>query len=390
MGIRFFEWLRERAQADVKDVTTMELAAAAQEFQIRQLAFWSCVNLVAAALGRCEFRTYRDGKEIREREYYTWNVSPNRNQNSSAFVHEVAAKLYKENEALLVSEPYGDGVLLARSWSLDDSGYTNVYRHIDVGVKGHEIVSLRESEVLHLKLHARNMDVVIGAMNESYLRLVRAAMNNYLFSAGQHWKVTIARLAQGADDFEQKFAQILENQIKPFFNSESAILPEFEGYKYSQVSGGTEKKAESSEVRSLIEDVFNFTARGFLIPAVLSNGKIEGTADAKTRLLTDVVDPIADQLSEEINRKRYGYEAWRAGSCVRVDTSAIVHFDMFANAANVEKLIGSGAWSVNEVRRAAGDAPINEPWADEHFLTLNMTALKKALETIQKEESSNG
>lgn len=390
MGIRFFEWLRERAQADVRDVTIMELAAAAQEFHIRQLAFWSCVNLVAAAIGRCEFRTYRDGEEIREREYYTWNLSPNRNQSSTAFLHEVVAKLYKENEALLVSEPYGDGVLLAKSWSLDDSGYTNVYRHIDVGVKGHEIASLRESEVLHLKLHAKNMDAVIGAMNESYLRLVRAAMNNYLFANGQHWKVSIARLAQGADDFEQKFAQILENQIKPFFNSESAILPEFEGYKYSQVSGGTERKAESSEVRSLIEDVFNFTARGFLIPAVLSNGKVEGTADAKTRLLTDVVDPIADQLSEEINRKRYGYEAWRAGSFVRVDTSAIVHFDMFANAANVEKLIGSGAWSVNEVRRAAGDAPIPEPWADEHFLTLNMTALKKALETIQKEESSNG
>ena len=378
MGIRFFEWLRERAQADVKDVTTMELAAAAQEFQIRQLAFWSCVNLVAAALGRCEFRTYRDGKEIREREYYTWNVSPNRNQNSSAFVHEVAAKLYKENEALLVSEPYGDGVLLARSWSLDDSGYTNVYRHIDVGVKGHEIVSLRESEVLHLKLHARNMDAVVGAMNESYLRLVRAAMNNYLFANGQHWKVSIARLAQGADDFEQKFAQILENQIKPFFNSESAILPEFEGYKYSQISGGTEKKTESAEVRNLIEDIFNFTARGFLIPAVLSNGKVEGTADAKTRLLTDVVDPIADQLSEEINRKRYGKAKVLRGDGMHIDTSTILHADLFADAPNFEKLISSGLFSVNGLLRMVGQPEIPETWANEHFITKNFEEVKIA------------
>ena len=61
-----------------------------------------------------EYRTLkgyklRDHREIQEREYYLWNVSPNVNQNSSAFLHKLVARLYQDNEALVVSTlPRGD------------------------------------------------------------------------------------------------------------------------------------------------------------------------------------------------------------------------------------------------------------------------------------------
>lgn len=375
MAFRFFDWLR--GKREFREITSEELAAAGREFQIREIAFWACANMVANAFGRCEFKTYRNGQEIKEKEYYTWNVEANRNQNSTAFLHSVIAKLYKENEALIVDEPYGSGVVLAKHFELDDDRPTNVYRKVDLGIKDHRLDRMRERDVIHLVLNSRNMEEVVGALNDSYLRLVSAAMNNYLFSNGQHWKVEISSIASGAKDFEESFTQILQKQVKPFLNSETGLLPQFEGYKYSQISGG-EKKQDSTEVRNLVEDVFNFTARGFGIPVVLINGKVEGTADANTRFLTNCIDPIADQFAEEINRKRYGYEAWRNGNYVQVDTSSIIHFDMFANAANVEKLIGSGAWSVNEVRKAAGDAPLKEAWADEHFLTLNISTMKEA------------
>ena len=57
---------------------------------------------------------------------------------------------------------------------------------------------------------------------------------------------------------------------------------------------------------------------------------------------------------------------------MRVDSSSIQHFDLFANAPNVEKLVGSGAFTINDILRAANQEPINEPWADQHFLTLNI------------------
>ena len=63
---------------------------------------------------------------------------------------------------------------------------------------------------------------------------------------------------------------------------------------------------------------------------------------------------------------------------------------MFANAANVEKLVGSGAFSVNDVLRAANQATINEPWADEHFLTLNIARILEAAQQMNAQKGDSG
>ena len=177
---------------------------------------------------------------------------------------------------------------------------------------------------------------------------------------------------------------MIQDQLKPFFASNGAVLPEFDGYQYTNV--GSTSKGDSRDVRNAIEDIFDFTARGFLIPAVLVNGKVEGTADANKRLLTNCVDPICDQLQEEITRKRYGYTGWKNGEYLRVDSSAIVHFDVFENAPNVEKLVGSGAYTINDVLRAANQPRINEPWANEHYLTLNIAKMSEATRALTGQE----
>jgi len=184
---------------------------------------------------------------------------------------------------------------------------------------------------------------------------------------------------------------MIAEQIKPFFDSDAAVLPEFDGYNYERSDGGSSgssKSGDSRDIRNLIEDIFDFTARGFLIPAVLVNGTVQGTADANSRFLTQCIDPICDQLQEEITRKRYGYDGWKQGNFVRVDSSAILHFDIFANAANVEKLVGSGAFSVNDVLRATNQAAIGEDWANEHFLTLNIAKIQEAAQQLGGEKGA--
>lgn len=98
--------------------------------------------------------------------------------------------------------------------------------------------------------------------------------------------------------------------------------------------------------------------------------------------MTACVDPICGQLEEEINRKRYGFEQWQRGSYLKIDTSAIGHFDLFENAASVEKLIGSGAYTINEVRAAAGSTELDEAWADAHWMTKNISGIENAANEI--------
>lgn len=394
MGIKFWEWLsggKARSPTTV-EVSCRELLAAAQEFQLRDLSFWICANMIANAVGRCEFRTFRDGKEIREREHYIWNVEPNVNQNSTAFLHKLVAKLLVDGEALVISTRQRDGydaLVVADAW-LQNGDYPsrqNEYINVQVGDVSYE-KTFREREVLHLKLNHINVKPVLDGLYGAYWRLISAAMKRYEWDKGQHWKVHVGQLASGADDFTENFSRMIEQQVKTFLDSNGAILPEFDGYAYTNEGG--KANVELADIQAQMKDVLGFTAKALQIPAVLVDGSIQGTEDAQGRFLTGCIDPICDQLQEEINRKRYGYDRMRAGDYLRVDTSSIRHFDMFGNAANVEKLVGSGAFTINDVLRSAGLPTIPEPWADEHYMTKNIAALGAETTALGGAEGGNG
>lgn len=359
------------------------------EYQLRELSFWTCVNLVANAMGRCEWRTFRGGEEVRDREYYLWNYSPNVNENSTAFIHKLIARLYQDNEALIVDTlPRSDGLdalVVADDWDEPEEwpSRQREYKNVRVGSYTYQY-PLYESGVMRVKLNHSNMTPVIRGVYQSYYRLVAAAMKYYEYGHGQHWKVHVSQIAAGQEGWAESFQKMLEAQVKPFLESGGGILPEFDGYDYTDV--GRKETGDSRDIKNLTEDIFDFTARGFLLPAVLVNGKVEATGDATSRFMTHVIDPICDQLGEEATRKRCGYSGWKRGEMIRVDSSAITHFDIFGNAGNVEKLVGSGAFTINDVLRAANQPTIDEEWASMHFLTKNIASLQSAANTLTSQK----
>lgn len=383
MTINPLRWLRTAVgTSKIEEVTCRELLGAAEDYYARELAFNTCANLIANAIGRCDFRTYRDGQEIREKEHWLWNYDPNVNQNSTQFLHKMVYQLYANNEALIVSVRRRDGmdaIAVAESWQVPEEQVTrqDAYQGVTVGQLTFQ-KTFRAEDVIHLHLNHCNVKPVLDGLASSWMRLVSAAMNNYVWANGQHWKVTVSQMAAGREGWAEEFQQMVEKQIKPFLSSTAAVLPELDGYKYELMGKATDAQRDAGHIKSMVQDVMDFTANAFLIPPVLLRGQVEGIADANSRFLTNCIDPLADQLSEEITKKRYGYEAWTRGSYLRVDTSAIQHFNLFDLAPNIEKLIGSG-YSYNDIQRAAGGQEIDEPWANEHFLTKNFDLAMRLL-----------
>ena len=216
--------------------------------------------------------------------------------------------------------------------------------------------------------------------------MLTASENYYEWKNGVHMKVHVSTVSQTSEKFMDEFQERIKTQVQPFTANRNSILPEFDGYDYQVFD--SDGDADVEDTRKIIGDVFDLTARALLIPAVLVNGTIEGTADANHRFLSYVVDPLCDQIQEELNRKRYGFDAWKSGSYVRVDTSSILHFDIFSSAANIEKLVGSGLYSLNDVLRAANQDPIDEPWANDHYMTLNITEMGQATRSLEGGENN--
>lgn len=387
MGISIRGWLLGKPKSEDKSVEMccLDLENAVVDFGLRELAFNTCVSLIANAVGKVEFKTYRGGEEIKEKEYYTLNIEPNINQNSTAFLHKLIYKLYRDNEALIISVKKrgsdDEMLLVADSFALEEyAEKENIYSDVTVDSLTYHN-NFKERDVLHLKLNGRDIKCYLDLMNQSYAKLYQAAEEYYRRSHNPRLKVHIERMAQGDNDFNEKFAQMIEKQIKPFLTNDRAILPEFDGYSYTDMANNI--AGDSGDIRSLVNDIFTLAARCFNIPPVLLFGDVAGTADAMERWLTVCIDPLCDQLQEEINRKRYSYEEWKNGDMIRIDTSGIRHFDLFGNASNIEKLIGSGAFSINDVRINAGQAPINEDWANNYYITKNFSTIEEATRPLK-------
>lgn len=388
MAFSFFEIFTRGGRQQIAEVRAQDLFQdAADEFRLRELALNICVNKIANAVARCDFRTFSGGKEIFDELWYRWNVEPNGNQNSSAFLHKLIYKLCTENEALIISQRRRNGgldMLVADSWKLD-GGYTarqNEYHKVKVGKVEYD-KTFRESDVLHLTLNHTDIAPVLSALYASYKRMISVAVSAYEFGAGQHWKVHIERMQRGDTEMEERLKKILNEDLKTFLKSPIAAIPEYDGITYTDLSKGTGSDKNLDDVQKLFSDVYQTTTQAFGIPVVLMTGQVEGTKDATQRFLTDCIDPICDQLQEEIQRKEFSFDEFKAGNFIRVDSSAISHFDLFDNAANVEKLIGSGAYSINDVRRAANQPRIPEAWADEHYMTLNISTVAEQTRPLE-------
>ena len=389
MAWKIIDWLFGTGEGTTnggEKVTVQEIVAAAAELQIRDLALTVCVNMIANAVGKCEFQTFVNHKMVRGDEYYTWNIEPNINENSTMFLHRLVDKLCRENEVLVISTTHRDGheMLVVADEFEKPKRYPqkmNTYTGIRVGELTYS-KTFRESEVMHLVLNNTDAQEVVKRLYACYSKLINSATKSYTWGQGTHLKVKVNQTESGAEDFAKSFANMISEQVKPFMQGDNAVLPEFDGYEYDDIGGTANTERSTRDIRALVDDIFDFTAQSLNIPPVLIKGVVQGTQDAVTRWLTTGIDPLCDQLEEEINRKRYGRELWKQGTYMHIDTSTITHFDLFANAGNIEKLIGSGAYSINDVLSAAGMPKIDEPWAELHWMTLNIGTMESAARAI--------
>ncbi|MCM1190737.1 MAG: phage portal protein, partial [bacterium] len=100
-------------------------------------------------------------------------------------------------------------------------------------------------------------------------------------------------------------------------------------------------------------------------------GETAQSGDGMDQFIRMCVRPICNMLEEEITRKRYGIKEFQKGSFVAVDTSLLEITGIFASADKLDKIIGCGILSIDEVREKAGEAALNTPEAQKHYITKN-------------------
>lgn len=384
MALHFFKWLFGRQQ-EAQTVTAEEFFDLLADCYIRDLAFQACANLTANAVSKCELKTYRGGKETKGPEYYLWNLSPNQNQNSTAFWHKVIHTMYRDRAALVVEN--GGRLYVADAWNRRAYAlYDDVFSQVSVGDFTFNR-TFTASEVLFFELTAENMRQIIDGLYQSYGKLIAYGMKGYQRSRGEKGTLELDTPASGDTMFKATFDEIKNSGFRKFAEAENAVMPLPRGMRYTSLGSKTYNADTTRDIRAMIDDVTDFTARGFGIPPCLLNGSVQDVADATDQFLTFCVDPLTDNLAEEINRKRNGLQGLLQGDYVQFDTNRIKHIDLLDNAANIDKLVSSGVECINDIRALLGQPLIDEPWAWQHFITKNYSTVADLLAALEKGES---
>lgn len=374
----FLDFIKSFFGVDQQTVYLNQQAIVTQETQLAVEAFavTAAINLVASAVSKCEFRTYATDKEIRGEDYYTWNIEPNENQNSSQFLQELVSKLLYYKECLVVE--INGNLIIADSFIQDEyATRENYFSQVTRGTMNFK-QTFRMSEVLYFRLNHTDVRAVLSQLLAGYNNLLNMSINKYKRSGGRKGILDVTATATGDKKFQETFDNLMNNQFKSYFEAENAVLPMRNGYTYTEQGAGGAKPANSEivDIAALTKEAFERVAQAFKISPALLRGDIADTAVAMDTFLTFGLDPICDMISEEINRKRYGKKAFLAGNYVSIDTTTVKHIDIFAVATSVDKLIACGMFNIDELRRKLGDHAINEPFSKKYWMTKNYSDVK--------------
>lgn len=354
----------------------------------KEFALQSCCSIIANALVLSEFNTYEQGKEIKKNNYYLLNIEPNINQNATEFWHEVVTKLIYKNECLIVQVK--EQLLIADSYDVDEyATKENLYFNVTIGDLNLQR-KFKESEVLFLKLNNKNIKSVIDGLYKDYSKLIGNAMGNYRRSHGRKGILRIKALMNQSEEQQSKLDDLMNNKFKKYFEADNAVLPLSEGLEFeeSKIQGNIK---DSRDIHYLINDILEFVSTALHIPVGLVKGDIAGVSDQTDNFLMLGVNPIAKLIVTEVNRKIYGKEDFLNRTYVKLDTQKIRNVDLQKVSSAGDLLFRIGVNNINDNLKLLGREPIEEDWANEHYVTKNyQLVLNQDLEGGDTNVNGNG
>lgn len=358
------------------------------EIYIRELAFNLVVNKIANAISKCQMNIYTDNKRDRNEEWYRWNVSPNPNQSAPVFWAKLIYQLYDNNEALII--PISGNLYVADSFIVNKQYAFYDYRFESIQIDDFSLSrAFRQNEVFYFQLNNKKMVTYLNGTMTLYTGLIKAAYSSYMASNGNKGFLKISQFAEREDDFQEYFNQLVNEDFKKFFESSNAVMPLYEGYEYESL-GNTGTQTNTRDIKSLIDDVIQTTANAFNMPTSIAIGNVQDTSKAIDEFLTFCIDPLIRILEAEITRKSFTQSQVINGSYVKFDTTAIKHIDLLDVATAIDKLISSGCFTINDIRKTIGADEIDEPWANQFFMTKNYSTIEDLMNQLNNTTDTKG
>lgn len=338
---------------------------------IEDFAIQVAINLIAGLIAKCKFKTVVNGKETEGIDYYRWNYEPNINQNGTEFKTELISKMLYYNEALIFE--INGQMLIADDftrtpYALYPNKYTNVRRGDFVSGK-----TFYENDVMYFKYANANTKNLLSGLLDGYTELIGQSMEKYKRAGGRKGVVKTDINPQKNEVWQQALTDLYGDRFKSYFKNENALVVLPKGIEYSEIaaSGSQKSTSDVTDIINLTNEAFAKVGQCLKLPKPLLLGDVANLDSSLDEALTTAIEPIVSWLESEIIRKQYGQEAYSKGFYIKIDTTTIKHIDIMDVAGNLNNILSTGLYSIDELLVKLGELPLNTWWSKQHYMTLN-------------------
>ena len=346
-----------------------------------ELAFYIAVSYYSESISNCEFKTYENGEEVKNELYYMLNVSPNPNQNAAQFKKKLIESYFYNTETLAIPFVNHYRLYIADGFSREEHPLTeDVFSNIAVGC---ESISkqFKSSEVFYFEQENRDIRQLVNILNGEYGKLISAAIDAYRRGHAEKYKLLLDNIEAGNQTFAKQYREVIKGQLETFLNSDRAVYPQFRGQVLERMPN--QDQATSDDIIHIRKEIFESVAQAFKIPLSMMYGNITNVNDIVKTFLTFGLDPVANIISTEFTRKMYPFEEWKNGNFIKVDTSQVNHVSILEVADKVDKAIGSGYASIDDMRLQVGWEPLETDYSEAHFMTKNYAPADSMLDNLE-------
>ena len=373
-----FNFLSKRLEVAEISTSSQKLL---EQLAFKELALHIGVSYIANTLSKCEFKTYENGVEVKEKLYYKLNVSPNPNENSSQFINNFIEKYFYNGHALIV--PHGEDIYCADSFDIDDENPLKENSFFNVTFGCHQIKKKHKaSEVFYIKLDNKNVKTLVDSVYLQYGEIISLALASYKRTNSTKYKLLLEQYQAGDPKFKELFEKVIKEQLRSFLEESNgtAVYPQFKGMDLQEFEHKNVKN--TSDIVEMRKEIFDVVAQALKIPLSMMYGNITNMNEIVKVYLSICIDPLADMISEELTRKYYSYDEWKAGNFVKVDTSCINHVDILEVADKVDKAVSSGVTNIDELRDRLGMQELGTEFSKAHWITKNYALAEDILKGL--------
>ncbi|OOR70875.1 phage portal protein [Bacillus cereus] len=339
-----------------------------QRAYLKKVALETCINFIARTVSLSEFRMMKKDTRQYNDWHYLLNIRPNTDQSAADFWQDFVYKLILDNEVLAILTDQNDLLIADHFDRVEYAVYPDVFKNVTV--KDYTFQrSFQMDEVIYITYNNEELTKFMSGIFKDYTQLFSRMIETNMFSN----QIRATAEMESAQNLEgenlTKLQSFMDKLFGAFRKNAFAIVPKIKGFNYTEIADGSNNGRSVEELSKLKKDLIDHVANILGIPTALVRGDMGDYETSIKAYIKFCISPLIKKIEDELNAKLIEKKNFLSGE--KIEVTGVKEKDIIDHAEAVDKLVASGAFTRNEVRKLFGAERSNNPELDEFVITKN-------------------